>query len=973
MADYFLELPAEEARKYGADQPTRPTSTRRSSRQGNPDPRADHTIRARDTAQTLVCAVALMARYPDLARPPIAPWLIAQAEPEWRATLQFAIALIENATPWFETANGVNETTLPAFAAPQDFHNLFPLPRLPESLVSVLSTLAQRMAREAGDDRELPEETSWFITHFYEQFLAADDPGGRQQRGVYYTPRAVVRRMVADVEDCLESEFGLPLGFADQTLWHDLGFTATPHSSLPFLHLLDPAAGSGAFLVEVIERIAQRFPEAGHQKSTTPGDIRPTEPAWHRESSFDLYLADRLRQIRGFEILLPACLVAQLNVAAKLRQVGFRFTEPFPALVQPRDTLAGPKPAETASLFELPRPAPSKPLPPFTVVLGNPPFSGISSNDSRWMQRLLHGQVAGEGGRASYFHVDGEPLNEKKVWLNDDYVKFYRYAQWEIERAGAGLIAFVSNHGYLDNITFRGMRQSLLTSFSRVTIIDLHGNRKRHEMTLKGQPDHNLFGIAQGTAIGYFRNPTAAQGSANQPQFTQWDIIGTEAEKLCQLERPAWNLAAAAPSADCSPPSQPNHPFTPTERNLQPVGPLYAFSAPQRLESFALPPGVPLNELMPIGNSVPVTARDHLVIAFSADELENKLAMFANSEEDDESIRTRLFARARSRRYPAGDTRGWKLGEARKRLRDQQDWRSFFRTCLYRPWDPRVMFWANWMIDWPRTELMDIWCEPGNWGLITRRQMLPNQPCNFVWASDQLVLDGILRSDNRGNEYLFPIYRGQVAAANAPSRDRAANFSDDWVLKLSRQWNLKWQPVGNGDLETTWGPEDLGHYLYALLHSETYQVAYAHSLRGGFPPVVFPQQRSLLRTMIRWGKGLLDCHLRAGRSRALESSPVRDERNAWQVQPRFPRYDRGTVWTGPGEELAQVSEKVWEFRAGTHQVAKKWLADRRGRVLTGADQAAYEKVVAEIQETLDYQQKLKDSLRDARQFAEDFF
>src|SRR5205085_2240907 len=84
-----------------------------------------------------------------------------------------------------------------------------------------------------------------------------------------------------------------------------------------------------------------------------------------------------------------------------------------------------------------------------TVVLGNPPYSGISANNNAWIEHLLKGQLIGPGGERSYYEVDGRPLGERKVWLQDDYVKFFRYGQWHIDRAGTGVLAYLSNHGFL--------------------------------------------------------------------------------------------------------------------------------------------------------------------------------------------------------------------------------------------------------------------------------------------------------------------------------------------------------------------------------------------------------------------------------------------------------------------------------------------------------------------------------------------
>src|SRR4030067_678833 len=142
---------------------------------------------------------------------------------------------------------------------------------------------------------------------------------------------------------------------------------------------------------------------------------------------------------------------------------------------------------------------------PVMVVLGNPPYSGLSANTGEWIAGLLRGIDSTTGQKTgSYFEVNGQPLNERKHWLNDDYVKFIRFAQWRIEQTGYGVLAFVTNHGYLDNPTFRGMRQSLMQSFDDIYLLDLHGNSKKKEKAPDGGKDENVFDIQQGGAIGIF-------------------------------------------------------------------------------------------------------------------------------------------------------------------------------------------------------------------------------------------------------------------------------------------------------------------------------------------------------------------------------------------------------------------------------------------------------------------------------------
>src|SRR5581483_2907686 len=89
------------------------------------------------------------------------------------------------------------------------------------------------------------------------------------------------------------------------------------------------------------------------------------------------------------------------------------------------------------------------------IVVGNPPFSSLSTTTNDWIARLVRGDDEIRG----YVRANGRSLGERKTWLHDDYVKFIRLAQWHIEQASCGIVGFVTNHGFLDNATFRLMRQ----------------------------------------------------------------------------------------------------------------------------------------------------------------------------------------------------------------------------------------------------------------------------------------------------------------------------------------------------------------------------------------------------------------------------------------------------------------------------------------------------------------------------------
>ena len=130
---------------------------------------------------------------------------------------------------------------------------------------------------------------------------------------------------------------------------------------------------------------------------------------------------------------------------------------------------------------------------PIMVIIGNPPYSGVSSNMTEYANRLIEKYKVEPGGK--------EKLKERKHWLNDDYVKFIAFAEQMIEKNGEGIVAMITNHGYINNPTFRGMRWQLTQTFNKIFILDLHGNVKRNETSLDGSKDENVFNIQQGVAI----------------------------------------------------------------------------------------------------------------------------------------------------------------------------------------------------------------------------------------------------------------------------------------------------------------------------------------------------------------------------------------------------------------------------------------------------------------------------------------
>ncbi len=325
---------------------------------------------------------------------------------------------------------------------------------------AILSDFREKMNRED------------IVIRFYEDFLAAYKPKMRERRGVYYTPEPVVSYMVRSVDILIKEKFDKPLGLAD-----------------PEVMILDPACGTGTFLLWIFKLIHDRFENDGEARSQIKhklGDI-----------SWSDYVRDHLLpRVFGFELLMAPYAICHLKLGLFLEESGYRFDSSQRLAVYLTNTLDDAA-KKSEMLFqeyiaeESNEAAEIKRDIPVMVVIGNPPYSANSANNGAWAKSLVQN---------SYYPKDEIKEQNPKLLL-DDYVKFIRFSQWRIDKTGTGILAFVTNHGYLDNPTFRGMRQSLAKSFNWIRILDLHGNSKKKETAVDGTKDENVFDIQQGVAV----------------------------------------------------------------------------------------------------------------------------------------------------------------------------------------------------------------------------------------------------------------------------------------------------------------------------------------------------------------------------------------------------------------------------------------------------------------------------------------
>lgn len=729
------------------------------------------------------------------------------------------------------------------------------------------------------------------VVHFYETFLAAYDPEKRKVRGVYYTPEPVVSYIVRAIDYLLKDRFSRPWGLADRNTL-----------------ILDPACGTGTFLHSVIALIYDTLCAKGQAGG------------WASYVSQSL-----LPRIFGFELLMAPYAVAHLKLGLLLKEKGFDFPPGQRLGVYLTNTLdEGFKKAEVLPLAgfiteESNSAARIKKEDPIEVVLGNPPYAGHSANASLRREVGLTGAartVRTFIGRLieDYKQVDGKPLGEKNPkWLQDDYVKFLRWGQWRITQTGKGVLAMITNHGYLDNPTFRGMRQQLMQTFSEIYLLNLHGNAKKKEVCPDGSKDENVFDIQQGVAIGLFVKSPDSPTPARVHYADLWGIREGKNQTLAQMEV-----------------------GTTPWRELQPRSPFFLF-VPQETELRAeYDRGWPVNEIFPVNSVGIVTARDNLTIHWTPQEVMDTVKDFAKLDSET----------AREKYHLGKDVRDWKAELAQKDLRTSGLKEQLVTPVLYRPFDVRFTYYTGQtrgFICMPRPEVMGHVLAGENLGLIATRQTRDEWAVlstRFIMGHKSLAAFDI---NTLFPLYLYPKVLGQV--------NKTPNINPIFTKDLSEKVGLAFVSENRGDLETTIGPEDVFSYTYAVFHSPTYRQRYSEFLKGDFPRLPLTGNKALFAALVGLGTELVSMHLME--SPALDKLITRFPVAGSQVVDGVRYQDTARrVYINSEQYFEGVPPEVWTFTIGGYQVCHKWLKDRKGRTLTFEDLHHYQKIIVALAETI---------------------
>ena len=781
------------------------------------------------------------------------------------------------------------------------------------------------------------------IMHFYTTFLNAYDRKQRKEKGAYYTPDPVIGYIVRSVDCLLKSKFNCPNGLADRSkaayaVQDEDGNEAEKKAHRVLI--LDPACGTGSFLYAVVERIRAHF-ESGKNAGMWSKYVRE-------------HLLPRLY---GFELLMAPYVIAHLRLWMQLSGMdmseqqraiwNYKFSKNDRLRVHLTNSLdqtgkQQPLPGPFRALTDEANAADEiKNHLPVMVVLGNPPYLGESKNKSEWITKLID----------DYKQIDGDPIREKAIkWISNDYVKFIRFGQWRIERSGSGILAFITDHGFMYNPTFRGMRKSLLNAFDEIYLLDLHGAVNTEGSAPDGGKNENVFDIKQGVAISLFvKNPRETSEKKKLADAYHADIWGSREQKYERLnetdiETTEWTRLD---------PKSPYYFLRPFDDRLQ--------------DEWMRWPKI--NELMPVNSAGITTARDPLTIHFTEYDLMRTVLEFAQLEPEE----------ARSRFQLRRDTRDWKVALAQKDLNDSDISSDNMISILYRPFDMRYTYYtgkSRGFMTNPRPTVMRHMTAGSNIGLSTIRAISTLSEFDHIFVARNIVENHAIATPE--SNYLYPLYLygGNDGQAQLLSASRRPNLDETFIQNLEASLGLRFLNDGQGDLEAAFGPEDVFRYIYAVFHSPTYRKRYDPFLRADFPRVPHIQDARLFRRLVHFGGELVSAHLLESPAESTLRFPVQGES---VVEPRHPRYEppkehsEGRVYINAStvQDDAQdqyfegVSPEVWEFQIGGYHPMEKWLKDRQGRPLSYDDIEHYQQMAAAVSETIRLMPRIDEAIAES--------
>jgi len=785
------------------------------------------------------------------------------------------------------------------------------------------------------------------VLHFYETFLTAYNTEKRNKMcGISYTPEPVILYIVRSIDFLLKHFLNRPKGLADEQTY-----------------ILDPATGTGSFLFWVIHEIRKLV--------SFNSDTKDFESSrW----SFYIDNSQLLSRLFGFEFIVAPYVIAHFKMHLLFEQTGYlseQLKDQDRIGIYLTNTLLSlldqtPFPGNNFLASEVNQTINIKHKYPILVVLGNPPFQNESNNASRdQIGKLTDIGLLIEDYKK--VKVEDYPvltdedknltikdgyyiLDEKNPkWLQNDYVKFLRFAQWRIDNTGEGIIAYVVSHDFLDNPTFRFMRYQLMLSFNRIYVYDLHGNYEKEKETFaklrdnEVDKDENVFDhVTEGITILLCVKEKDNPEQASIFHAEEWGKRSIKYEILANsdVSKTSW-------------------------QELKPLSPFFLFIPHDITHSSEYQQGHKITDIFSLNSVGIITARDKLTVKSSKEAVFETVNDFAFLPPDE----------AREKYQLGKDTRDWRVEYAQRDLKKSGLIKDQFvplsKVCPihYRPYDIRYTYYTGRSKGFhcmPRNEVMRNMLPGDNLALITSR-LTKGEAFRHVQVTQHIVEVICMSSKTSNNGFVFPLYLylEQGDTENKPLK-KELNISAQFLNVLANRLNLpQIEPYG---LPLGLMAEDIFYYIYAVLHSPSYRKRYAEFLKMDFPRVPLTDDMALFRDLGHLGKQLTAIQLLDIKAVSAFHTPMNPLLGATDsfsnnlVEKM--KYDntQQRIYINQSQYFDKVPSEIWEYHLGGYQVCHKWLKDRNKRELTKEEVLHYQRILIAISETLRLMQKIDERI-----------
>lgn len=759
------------------------------------------------------------------------------------------------------------------------------------------------------------------ITLFYEPFLAAFDPQLRKELGVWYTPPEIVRYMVERVDQVLRDELGIADGFADENVY-----------------VLDPAAGTGSYLVEVAKRIHRTLSEQGH------GALAAARVK-HALCS----------RVYGFEILPAPYIVAHLQLGILLRSLQVPLASHDRCEVYLTNALTGwepPKEPKTSLLFpelqkESERASGVKRSKPILVVIGNPPYNRFAGVAEEEEADLI------EPYKAGLYDTWGI----RKQLLDDLYIRFFRLAEKRIaEVGGRGVVSYISNYSWLDGLSHPVMRERLAANFDAVWIDNCNGDKyKTGKRTPDGRPDESMFttddhrvGIQVGTAIATFLKkprPAATEPSANQGVTVHYrEFWGTGNVKRAEL------LASLNGNRSAPPDYQAFQPRSTMRWVFVPVG-----AGAASYETWC-----PLADLFPVHYSGLNENRQGALMSGDPEALARRMRRYFDRSVTDGQIAEECPGLMQNAaRFDAAKTRRQLLDAGVTFDHDS------LLPLAFRPFDEIWIYWVGTtkLLNEKRADFREqVWPNnrflsasqtgrKGGFNIPTIVDKFGDLHLQDPWS--QFLPLWVRTSDPLLGESCEPNIDGAVLERLCTAFETEAFDSGGHATKKAREV-----------------AEDVFYHALAVLWSPKYGTDNSQALKQDWPRIPLPADRATLGESAKLGRAVAELLLPDQSVRGVTVGQLRPELRTLAVPTRVGggpieseadlkveagygfRGQKNAVMCGKGRVVpsrehsdaldvyindrvcwANLPKDVWEMTIGGYPVVKKWLSYREHKIL----------------------------------------